>query len=222
MGGTTIQQPTAPTTTSSISDWVANYPQVFALQQKYAPQEAQQQVDLANQYAGQLGTAYKSAQEAMYPDETAFIKDSLNLAKQGQASGLPNWAKQSYMDTMRAQLGENALAGSGADYMSQGLIEQQKNWQDYYTNLGLSIAGKQPVYNATQPATSNYTSTFTPSAVMGSNNQNYGTAANIYGTQAQMSTQSSPWMSAMGSIGGSVLGGAFGLGGMFGQTLQKR
>jgi hypothetical protein len=180
---------------------------VFALQQEYAPQEAAQQVALAQQYAGPLGEALKTAQESMYPEETAFTKEALATAKQGMESGLPDWAKQSYMDTMRGQLGDNALAGVGADYMSTGLNQQTQDWKNYYTNLGLSISGKQPVYTANQPQTSNYTSGFTPNSVMSSNNQTYSTAANLYG---QTSNQSPAWLTALTGMGGSVLGGLAG------------
>jgi len=221
MGGTTVNQPSAPSVSSNISDWVENYPAVFALQQQYAPQEAAQQVALAEQYAAPLGTAFKSAQEAMYPNEAALSNQLTQIAQQGISGSMPDWAKQSYMDTMRAQLGENAMSGVGADYMSTGLLQQQEDWNRYYQNLGLSIAGRQPIYSASTPTTSNYTSTFTPSSILGYNAQNYSTAANMYN---RSSGTGNGWGSILGSIGGSILGGmaggAFGYGGMLGQALK--
>uniref|UniRef100_A0A6M3XVE0 Uncharacterized protein n=1 Tax=viral metagenome TaxID=1070528 RepID=A0A6M3XVE0_9ZZZZ len=183
MGSTNVSSPAAPaapTTTSSIADWVQNYPAVFALQQQYAPQEAQMQVDLANQYAGQYGTAMKTAQEAMYPDETKFTQDALAKAQEGMQGGVPDWQRQQYQSDLRANLGTNIGSGIGADYTSRGLLQQNQDWQKYYTDLGLSIAGKQPIATASQPQTSNYLSQFTPNSVMGYNAQNYGNYSNAY------------------------------------------
>lgn len=216
MGGKTeVETPSMPmaqSASSSVQDWVNALPQIYEAQMKYAPMEAQQQVDLASQYAGQYGEAMKTAQEAMYPEETAFNKQALAQAQTGMEQGLPDWAKQSYMDTMRAQLGENAMAGVGADYMSRGLMEQQKSWQDYYTNLGLSISGKQPVYTAQQPQTSNYMSSFTPQSVMSYNSSNYAPYASgyssMYNTNAQIGMQSAqqPFLYMQGI--GNLLQGA--------------
>ena len=202
MGSTKIEAPAQPSVQSSISDWVQNYPAVFALQQQYAPQEAQQQLDLLQQYAGPLGQAYKTAQDQMYPQETAITNQLSQQVQEGMSGQLPDWAQQSYMDTMRAQLGENALAGVGADYMSRGLMEQQKNWQDYYRNLGLSISGRQPVYTANMPQYTQQASTFTPGSVMGFNQQGYGTAMQGYGIAQNAASQGNPYINAgMGVVG---------------------
>ena len=191
---TSISQPStpaAPTTTSSIEDWVKNYPAVFALQQQYAPQEAQMQVDLANQYAGQYGTAMKTAQEAMYPNETAFTQEALAKAQEGMNGQVPDWQRQQYLSDVRANLGTNAGSGIGADYTSRGLLQQNQDWQKYYTDLGLSIAGKQPIATATTPTTSNYLSQFSPNSVMGYNAQNYGNYGSLYGSMYNTNSQNS-------------------------------
>lgn len=164
-----------PTTADAINAWVQSMPQVYNTQLEYAPKEAAMNLSLAQQYALPYAQALKTAQSTLYPNETALSDALTKQAQEGMTSGLPEWAKQSYMDTMRSQLGDNALAGSGADYMSRGLLEQEKNWRDYYTNLGLSITGRQPVYQAQQPMTSNYMSTFTPASNMSYSSNNYGT-----------------------------------------------
>ena len=206
MGGTTIEQPTQPTVTSSITDYVKNYPALFNLQQKYAPQEAAQQVALAQKYAGALGTAYKTAQEAMYPAETA-ITNSLNQQIQsGMSSQVPEWMRNQYQSDLNANLGTNVGSGIGADYISRGLLQQQQDWQNYYRNLGLSVTGRQPVYSAnTQTPNSNaITQGYTPQGVMNYNQQGYGTAAGLY---SSTSNQSPAWMNVLGTLGGAALGG---------------
>lgn len=201
MGGdTTVQQPAAPTTTSSVNDWAQNLPTVYENQLKYAPLEAAQQVSLAQQYAQPLGQAMQSAQSAMYPQTTALQENIAGQAAQGMQSQMPDWMKSQYQSNMNAQLGNNVNSPIGADYASRGLMQQQQDWKQYYQNLGLSATGRQPLNQASTPNSSNYMQGFTPGAVMNSNNQNFGTQANIFGTQQQAATANQgQWMNLIGS-----------------------
>lgn len=183
MGSTRIEQPTtpaAPSTSQSVQDWVANLPAIFAEQQRQAPLEAQQQLDLMKQFGVPLAQAGYDVQKALYPEVTALTEKLATTASQGMDSGLPDWAKQTYQDTFRAQLGDNALSGVGADYMSRGMMQQEKDWRDYYNNLGLTIAGRQPLMQPQAPQTSNYAGGFTPNSVMSYNASNYQNYSNAY------------------------------------------
>lgn len=210
MGKTSIEQPAAPSVQSSISDYVQNYPALFNLQQQYAPQEAAQQVSLAQQYAAPLGQAYQQAQAAMYPNETALSNTLTQQAQEGMTSQVPDWMRDQYQSDLRANLGTNIGSPIGADFTSRGLLEQQNQWQQYYQNLGLSITGRQPVYSATTPQTNNILSGYTPQGVLNYNSSNYGTAANIYGTQQQSASQGNSYLNALmggvGTVGGAALG----------------
>lgn len=185
MGGssttTQVYQPTPPaqpSTAEAVNAWVGSLPQVYQAQLEYAPKEAAQQVQLAQQYAGQMGQAYLDAQKAMYPQEYA-LKDTLSQqAQEGMTGQMPDWMREQYRDTFAANLGTNAGSGIGADYMSTNLLNAQQNYNDYYRNLALSLSGSQPVYQSAQtPGYSNYMSTYTPQNVMGYTAQNYGTYA---------------------------------------------
>jgi len=212
MGSTKVPEtPAVPTASQNMQDWIANYPAMFALQQEYAPQEAAQQVSLAQQYAQPLGEAMKAANDAMYPETSKLQEELAAQSLAGMQEEMPSWAKDSYLNNVRANLGTNAGSGIGADYTSRGLLEQQKSWGDYYRNLGLSTAGRQPLTQAASPSYSNYASTYTPTSVANTNSTNYGTAANIYGTQVQSaSNQSNSWLNLLGSgIGAAgTIGGA--------------
>lgn len=200
--------PAAPSTADSVQAWVNSLPTVFAEQQRQAPLEAQQQLELLQRYGAPMGQAVMAAQSSMYPVTTQLQEKLATAASQGMDSGLPDWAKNSYRDTYRAQLGENALSGAGADYMSRGMMEAEKSWRDYYNNLGLTVAGRQPLSNPQAPQTSNYTSGFTPGSVMNYNATNYGNYSNayqnMYDTNSQFQTsQNKMWY----GLGGSVAGG---------------
>jgi len=225
MGSTKIETPAppaAPTVAQSMADYVANYPKLWQMQMEYAPQEAALQVALAQQYAQPMGEALKTAQEAMYPQETAITNEAAQQALEGMQTGMPDWAKQQYLDTLRANIGTNAGSGIGADYISRNLLEQEKSWKDYYTNLGLSIAGKQPIYTAQPVGYTNQMASYTPQGVLDYNARNYGSYANLFGnmynTNAQMAQSRMGMLGAgigaVGTIGGSM----FGQGGMFGRT----
>lgn len=221
-GETTIVQPSAPpqpTVTSSIGDYVANYPALFALQKQYAPQEAQMQLDLATQYAGQLGAANKAAQDAMYPGETAITNKLNEQVLAGIGSEVPAWQQQQYRSDLNAQLGENAMSGIGADYVSRGMAQQKQDWQNYYRNLGLSITNRQPVYSAGQAQTNNILGSYTPQGVMNYNSSNYGTAANIYGTQANMYNQAQNNATARYNSNMQLIGSGIGAIGSFASGL---
>lgn len=196
-----------PSTADAVREWVNSMPQVYQTQLQYAPQEAAMQVQLANQYSLPMAQALKTAQDQLYPNETALTNSLTQQAQSGMNGDMPSWAKESYMDTMRAQLGDNALSGVGADYMSRGLLEQQQQWKQYYQNLGLSISGKQPVYTASSPQTSNYMSGFTPNAAMGYTSNNYGTYQNArnnnYNTQSSLYNN---YNSMLGNMYGSGMG----------------
>jgi hypothetical protein len=181
--GTSIKSPetpAAPTAAQNMTDWVQNYPAMFELQKKYAPQEAQQQVELAQQYAQPLGEAYKAANDAMYPETSAIQEKLAQQSLAGMESGVPDWQRQQYLSDVNANLGTNAGSGIGADYVSRGLLQQQQDWQNYYRDLGLSTAGRQPLATAQSPSYSNYASTYTPGQVATTNAQNYGSFSNAY------------------------------------------
>lgn len=193
-----------------MSDYVQNYPALFSLMKQYAPQEAQMNIDLANQYAEPYGQALKTAQEAMYPEETAMNKQLMGQISEGMSAQPPDWYQNKYSDYYKSILGENALSGSGADYYSTGMMEQTKNWQDYYRNLGLSVTGKQPVYQAQPTQYTNQLSNYTPQTVFGYNSSNYGNYSNaysnMYGANANVAAQGNPYFNAGAGIAGMGLG----------------
>jgi hypothetical protein len=203
-------QPTSPSVSSSMADYVANYPKLMALQQQYAPQEAAMNLQLAQQYAEPYGKAYAAAQSAMYPQTTALQENLAGVATQGMQSQVPDWMKAQYQSDMNAQLGTNVSSPIGSDYMSRGLLQQQEEWQRYYQNLGLSVTGRQPLTQATTPATTNQLSTFNPSTVMGMNSNTYGTQSSMYNNNQNIAAQGNPYMNSLMGVGGMALGGYMG------------
>ena len=178
--------------TAEVNAWVNALPQVYQAQAQYMPQMAQEQQQI---------------QQQLYPQASQLNENLATIANQNMSGNVPDWMKQQYQSNMNAQLGGNAAAPIGADYASRGLMNQNQQWQQYYQGLGSSVAAGMPMV---QPSL-NYMQGFTPNAVMSGMNQNYGTQANIYGSQlGYNSAQNQAMMNLIGSgIGavGSAIGG---------------
>jgi hypothetical protein len=214
MGSTSIEQPNPPaqpSTADAINAWVQSMPQVYETQMKYAPLEAAQQVQLAQQYAQPLGEAYQQAQSAMYPETSALQEKMAGMASEGMESGVPDWMRNEYLSNMRAQLGEQAASRIGADSISTGLMGLQEDWKRYYQDMGLSLAGRQPLSQPASPSYSNYMGGYTPQSNMSYMANTYAPYASayssMYNTNAAMQQQANnvPFQ-IMGGLGGMMMG----------------
>lgn len=183
-------QPVAPTVGSSINDYVNAYPQLNALNQKYGPQEAQQAYDLFKQYAP-LYTQTQNQVDQQTAPYTAGLQEVLAKQATDYLNGgtVPDSLKASYQDQLRSELGPNAGSGIGADYVSRGLLNLNQQYKQYYNDLGLSLANRQPLNNTANPQFSN------PSAgannALNFNQGVYGTTAGIYNNLFNTQTQAS-------------------------------
>lgn len=188
-----------PSTADAINAWVSSMPTVYETQMKYAPQQAAQTAALTSQYALPIAQALYSAQSSLYPKTSGLQETLAGQAAQGAtATSMPDWMQRQYKSQFNANLGTNAGSPIGADYVSRNMQNQLYQQQQYYQNMGLSLAGRQPLTTASTPLTNNYSSTFTPSSVM-----DY--LGGLYGTNASANRTSNTTNS-----GGGLFGGLFG------------
>ena len=183
MGSTKISQPSPPpqpSTADAVNAWVAAMPTVFAEQQRQAPLQAAQQVQLAQQYAPQLGAAAKAAQEALYPETAALQEQLAGQAGRGMEGGLTPEEEAYYRDILASNIGTNIGSPIGADYMSRNLLMARQQREDYFRNLGLSLAGRQPLATPSMPQTGQYAQNFTPGGVMNYMASTYAPYASAY------------------------------------------
>jgi hypothetical protein len=177
--------------------------------------EAQQQVQMAQQYAGPLAQAYKQANDIMYPGTSGLQESLAAQAQTGMTAGLTDAEKAQYTSDLNAQLGNNAGSGIGADYMSRNMLMQQQQRQDYYRNLALSTAGRQPLTQA-QPVNSlNYMQNYTPTANANFVGQGYGNYSNAY---SSMYGANSNALASSNAMYGQIVGGALGAAGSAGSA----
>jgi len=170
MGGNSYEAPAAPaaapTTAESVDAWVKAMPTVFAEQMRQAPLEAQQQLELLQQYGLPMSQAAQAIDQALYPNTSAIQENLAGIATQGaNATQMPDWMRQNYLNEYNSQLGTNAGSPMGAEYTSRNMQNQLFSQQQYYQNLGLSLAGRQPLTTAQSPTYTNYMSSFTPTSV---------------------------------------------------------
>jgi hypothetical protein len=201
----TPEVPKPPTLKESIGDWLGSMPQIYQAQQTYAPLEAQQQLAMLQQYGLPLSQQYKSIQEALYPTTSGLQENLAKQATEGMTAKVPDWMQQQYLSDMRANLGENVASPIAADYQSRGLMQMQKDFNDYYRNLAVSVASAQPLVGAQTPGYTNYMSSFSPSAATQYNAQNYGTYAQALRPMA-LDTGTPNWIMGM-QAGGNLLQG---------------
>lgn len=181
-----LQQPQAPSAQSEVNAFTSSLPAVYAAQEQYALPMAQ---------------AQQSAMQQLYPQLSQLPENLATQANAGMQSGIPTWMQDQYKSDTNAQLGANAGSPIGSDYMSRGLLQQNQNWRQYYQGLASGLTGLQGV---AQPNL-NYMQGFTPNSVMQGMNQNYGTSANIYGSNlGYQSAQNSAMMNLIGSGIGAV------------------
>jgi len=166
--------PAAPSVQDSMAQYVQSLPALYEAQMQYEPQLQQQQLAMLQQYGTQFGEAYKGMNDAMYPETAGLQEQIAQKASEGMSAEMPQWAKDSYRNEMNSNLGTNAGSPIGADYASRGMMEQQKGWNDYYTNLGLSAAGRQPLATGGTTPQTNYMQGYQPNQALSYNSQNYG------------------------------------------------
>jgi hypothetical protein len=168
------QVPQAPTYAQSVKDYVDNYPQLFALQEKYAPLEARQQLDLLNQYGPELSDYYSQEQQRLTPYTYGLQENLAKIAQDNMMGGIPDALRSSYIDQYRAEVGQNAGSPIGADYVSNNLARTAQDYNQYYQGLGLSLINKIPAQaNTAQSINSSNTAGGLQNA-LGYNQGNYG------------------------------------------------
>ena len=162
---------------------------------------------MAKQYAAPIGEAFRNAQAPMYPETSDLQEQLAGQAAEGMTGQAPEWAQEQYRSDLNAQLGSNVGAPISADYRSRAMMQQTQDWQNYYRNLGLSVAQRQPLAQPQSPQYSNYMSNFTPQSNMGFMSSTYapfvaGSRPMMYQNQAGMPN----WASGMNDFGNFLQG----------------
>jgi len=189
-----------PSTADAIKAWVESMPQVYETQMRYAPLQAAQAIDLYSQYALPLARADFEANQALYPKTHGLQETMAGQAEEGMtATEMPDWMRRQYQSDMNAQLGTNTGSPIGADYVSRGMQNQLFQQQKYYRDLGLSLAGRQPLSQATQPATTDYMSGYNPQSVMNYTQQGYGSYTQAARPLAMSKSSQAPLWGLLGS-----------------------
>ena len=217
-GGGGQQQPApppAPKAGTSIQEFIEFQPQLFELQQQQAPLEAQQQLELFQEFGPQLGQAFNAANEAANPQTAAIQEELAGTARaRMKGEGITGAERDQFLSDFSGQLGTNAGSPIGAFDTSRGLMLMNQQRQREGENLGLSLAGRQQLAQPTEARMNNLSGSMTPGDILGFNSQNFGSQANIFGSQAGMwnanraaqTAERGQNMSMISDIGGGIMG----------------
>jgi len=202
MGGNEQGQqapPPPPSASQGIGEYIENYPRLIEAQEKYGARDLESQ---------------RAAQAQAYPELEALRGELIGQVGRGISEEAPDWYMEKSRDYISSVLGDQVTGGLGLQNFTTGMLEQQKNWNDYYRNMAMSFSGNQPVYQA-NAATQN----FTPGQVMASNTAGYSPYVGAWGGQQGRQfnqgqyNQNTPWRAAEGV--GNLMGGMAGQGGGF-------
>ena len=208
-GGTTVYTPAAqpaPTASQSAAEYASALPTILKAQLDLQQQFDQAQYDSAATLGPKYAALLDQINRQTNPN-TANLQETLaGQALQGAtATQIPDYMRKQYQDTVNAQLGTNANAPIGADYVSRGLINQAEGYRQYYQNLGLSLAGRQPLAGSAGVPQSNFD-------VAGNTNANYGNVLagyNAYNNATRpITTQKGQpnWIAGMNAAGNVLQG----------------
>lgn len=180
---TTPTPPPAPQTyAQQFEDYARLLPQQVALQQQYDPQLAQLDYQLYEQYAPQYTKLAADLEKSLYPETYGLQENLAKQAREGMSSELPQWAQDQYASDFNAGIGMNANAPIGVDTRSRGLLDLGKQWGDYYRNLALSVAQRQPLQTTANPTFQNRAMNDMQNQTA-YNAQTYGSYANAFAGQ---------------------------------------
>lgn len=176
-GGTKVYNPTpaaAPTAAQSAEQLAAALPVQYEAALKYQPQFDALDYQSFSKYAPLYTQVADQISQQYYPETYKLQEQLAKQASEGMQGQVPDWMQQQYRDQMNAQLGTNVNAPIGADYMSRGLLDQAQQYRQYYQNLGLTVAGRQPLTAMQyQPSSYNVANQFA---------NNYNTVMGGYGS----------------------------------------
>lgn len=202
-----VQQPTppaAPTVADTTKAYVDSLPAMYQAQLDWNPKLTEQDYQLTSQYAEK----YKSLQDSLYPELAQLDKQLTNQALAGSAtSELSDPLKKQYLDQFRSEVGDQAGSGIGAGYVSKNMLNAGVSQQQYYQNIGLTLTGRQPLYQQQQTQTANVGQGYNYGTVSQAMQQGYGNYSNayssMYGANAQL-------QGSQNAMYGQMIGGAAG------------
>lgn len=200
---TVVQPPTppsppVPTTEEGIKAFVEAQPELFRQQQEFAPQEAQQQLDLLREFGGPTAQALFEAQQQIAPVTTSLQEQLAQQAVDQLSGDIPQREQEAILSDLNALLGRNVSSGAGDVFRAKAFAGERFRRQQSAQNLALSLAGRQPIPQPQSPNTTQFLGSLTPGQVLGQQSNTFSTQAGLV-PQPFVSQGASP-LSQFGSI----------------------
>jgi len=177
---TQIIQPTPPpqpSTAEAIQEYVKSLPQIFQAQLEFAPKEAQQQLDIAQQFALPFAQIAKDAQSTLFPETTAIQEQLAQEARRTIEEGAPESFRNRFRDEFKANLGTNVGSPIGAEATARAVADLDEQFRANARNTALSLAGRQPLAQPQTPGFTNQLQQISPVDVLNFRSQNFNTFA---------------------------------------------
>jgi hypothetical protein len=222
-----------PTAGDNLAEQIRLQPELLAARQQYDPQFNQLDFEALKTYTPLVNDLMAQEQQRLSPNQYALNEDLARQALEGSKADLPALMKQSALDTYRSEIGSNVGSPIGAEYTSRNLAQLGEQYRNNYQNMGLSLLNKFPTQ--AQSATPQGAQSFSQQSMGNALNSNinaYGAYNNAMAnsfyqpaprsggfnttgalggaaTGAMAGSMFGPWGTAIGGIGGGLMG-AFG------------
>lgn len=186
------EPPKPPTMKEQMESWAEGYPTVAKAQLEQLPKFGRAAIDIARE---------------LYPTTSGLQENIAGQAVRGMESGLSDIEEDYYRDQFASGLGTNAGSPMGSDYMSRNMLMARQGREDYWRNVGSTMAGRQQLTQA--PTIGDFGGGFTPGNALNYGSNIYGSQASIFGAQAGMFNTA---QQARQSGANAMTSGLFGLG----------
>ena len=207
------QAPPQATQTDAIQDFIKNRPALFASDQQFQGKEAQQQLELIQEFAGPLGQATREANETINPEVTGLQQQLFGDIKQGLTGDIDPIQKAKFESDLRANIGSNVGSQIGGTALARELFGLGQQKKLTAQNQALSFIGRQPVNQAQNPNVTNSFGQFTPGQALDFTSGNNNALTNIFGTQADIFNTQQTAATAANAQTTSMINAGIGAGG---------
>jgi hypothetical protein len=206
----------------SLTDIFQEYPDILQIlmdtSNRFAPQQAELQAKLQEQYMPRLMQSQQDALSQVSPEAAGLTELLATQAKEGMSGDLTDSERRAFMDMQKSVVGEQATSGIGTDYMGANLLEYINGRKQGAQQLGLQTSSLLPRLSFQTPQYTDYSQQYSPGQFIG--NEQSQQQLNYSMAPQDLMSQLLP---VAGQVAGFAIGGPAGaaIGGGIGSSLSS-
>lgn len=160
----------------SLTDIFQEYPDILQMlmdtSNRFAPQQAELQANLQEQYMPRLMQSQQDALMQVSPEAAGLTELLAQQAKEGMTGELTDSERRQFLDMQKSLVGEQAMSGIGTDYIGSKLLDYINGRKQGAQQLGLQTRSLLPSLSLQTPSYMDYSQQFSPSQFLSGENVN--------------------------------------------------